>query len=594
MSTSGSSTSTTSVVETTVVRESAPELSILTEPRSRSMPTLPDPPSSNVLTQPTSTVSDGQRDSSENIDIIPVPRRRNSFALFTSASSPANQPSAPSASKEKKMRPMSITSLFSLNSQFGNGRSRTPHQPKATRWASRGGIGSKNEMLVELETTGVFVPSKGQRLREEFVYQTVTQCADEIRSRGLDHPNIFYNPAPKKVISSMIDLMTDQQRCNLFAIQCLRIDTVASLMLNVLSQMSNPVIPYSVMEHYFQQGLPTTRSSSSPSSRRHSAVLRMGLDELPLSMLAGLPAIPALPIMNHMSSGTPSHATIAWARMNFDLAAFLGALPLMNRVILLEVLHVCHEVLEHKGSNRLTLARVVAQVAPALFSTVFDQKMLEKMVGGTRRFSIHCDSISSYEGNLAENHLLTVILVRFIHLTVNSRSNSTSSSPRMPAQVNHQQLRRKSTPSLGRSSCHSGSSGSYEHHGYDNVMFYRSQEHIQQEQDAYYRNMARSFQEMEMQQRHQQQYGQYAPQYAQFAQPRQRRQRLRHHYNPEDCIPEVEYTPHSESIHPLKTAPSSNGTRAREFALPEPTLDTVHRDHVWHDRNYPSVAGVAV
>ncbi|KAF9990645.1 hypothetical protein BGZ75_000461 [Mortierella antarctica] len=528
------------------------------------------------------------------MNIIPVPRRRNSFALFTTASSPANPASALPASKEKKMRPMSITSLFSLNNQFGSARSRPPHQPKATRWASRGGIGTKNEMLVELETTGVFVPSKGQRLREEFVYQTVTQCADEIRSRGLSHPNIFYNPAPKKVISSMIDLMTDQQRCNLFAIQCLRIDTVASLMLNVLSQMSNPVIPYSVMEHYFQQGLPTARSTSSPSSRRHSAVLRMGLDELPLSMLAGLPSIPALPIMSHMSSGTPSHATIAWARMNFDLAAFLGALPLMNRVILLEVLRVCHEVLEHQGSNRLTLARVVAQIAPALFSTVFDQKMLEKMVGGTRRFSIHCDSISSYEGNLAENHLLTVILVRFIHLTVNSRTNSTSSSPRMPAQVNHHQLRRKSTPSLVRTSYHSGSSGSYEYNnGYNNRVFHRSHEHNQQEQDAYYLNMARSFQEMEMQPRHQQHYGQYA-QYAQYAQPMPRRQRQRHHYNSEDSIPEVEYAPHSESIHPLNAANSNTGTHAREFAFPEPTLDTVHRDNVWHDRKYPSVAGVAV
>ncbi|KAF9954209.1 hypothetical protein BGZ70_010635 [Mortierella alpina] len=550
---SSPSSASISAAETTAARNSPPALAVLAEPRSRSMPALPDPPSSHVPTQPTGAVSDGQRDSSEDMEIIPVPRRRNSFALFTTASSPANPSSALPASKEKKMRPMSITSLFTLNNQFGSARSRPPHQPKAQRWASRGGIGTKNEMLVELETTGVFVPSKGQRLREEFVYQTVTQCADEIRGRGLDHPNIFYNPAPKKVISSMIDLMTDQQRCNLFAIQCLRIDTVASLMLNVLSQMSNPVIPYSVMEHYFQQGLPTARSNASPSSRRHSAVLRMGLDELPLYMLAGLPAIPALPIMNHISSGTPSHATIAWARMNFDLAAFLGALPLMNRVILLEVLHVCHEVLEHQGSNRLTLARVVAQIAPALFSTVFDQKMLEKMVGGTRRFSIHCDSISSYEGNLAENHLLTVILVRFIYLTVNSRSNSTSSSPRMPAQANHNQLRRKSSPSLGRSSYHSGSSGLYDYNGYDNTMYHRSQEHMQQEQDAYYMNMVRPFQEMEMQQRHQQQYGQYG-QHAQYAQPRPRRQRLRHHYNPEDCIPEAEYAPHLGSIHPLEAA----------------------------------------
>ncbi|KAG0200543.1 hypothetical protein BGX28_006422 [Mortierella sp. GBA30] len=413
---------------------------------------------------------------------------------------------------------MSISSLFSRD-QTGSLQSRLPSQPKAARWANRGGMGGKTEMMEELETIGIFDPPNGQRLRAEFVYQTVTRCADEIRSRGLHHPNIFYNPAPRKVIMSMIELLTDRQRCNLYTIQCLRIDTVANLILNVLSQMSNPVIPYVVMEYYFQQGIPTSPNPSSPYTRTHSAVLRMGVENFSLSMLTGLPKIPALPFLIPNSSRATSPATIAWAREHFDLPAFLEALPLMNRVILLEILHICHELLGHSDKNRLTLTRLVHQFAPALFSTVFDQRIVEEVVGGAGQCSIHCDSISALDGTRAESHLFTVILVRFMHLTVSSNN-----SPRM------------TTLSTGNIP--------YEHHSMDSTALRKCQERVQQEHNAHYQKMTQSFQEMGIQQRYQQHFGQYNNISSQ-------NQRQEHHYSSQD------YTIHELDLNTTITTQSS-------------------------------------
>jgi hypothetical protein len=67
----------------------------------------------------------------------------------------AMRPASPSA-RGKKSRPKSLTSLLLMNDQSSSGaQPRLPHQSKLTRWANRGGIGA-NEMMLELETTGVF------------------------------------------------------------------------------------------------------------------------------------------------------------------------------------------------------------------------------------------------------------------------------------------------------------------------------------------------------------------------------------------------------------------------------------------------------
>ncbi|KAF9119154.1 hypothetical protein BGW39_000524 [Mortierella sp. 14UC] len=418
--------------------------------------------------------------------------------------------------KSKKCRPMSLSGILQQNDQqISSPQPRLPHQSKTTRWANRGGIGA-NEMMVGLETTGVFVPSNGRRLRAEFVYRSVIQCADEIRQRGLVHPNIFTNPSPKKVITAMIALMIDQDRCDLYPMQCLRIDTVASLLLNLMSQMSNPIIPYAIMEHYFQQSGHTTRSSSSPSppaSRRHSENPRQ-TSKRPSFAAVGdsLPVIPVLPLKG--ASRSSSHAGYMWARDYFDLHSFLAVLPAMNRVILLEVLHLCQELLDHQIQNRLTLHRLVQQVAPALFSTVFDQKILETMAGGSRRCSVYGESISSHDGSRAETHLFMVILIRFLAVS-SIGNNGVAVDPSMSAF--------RSAVSDEGSSCSMQDVEPYGRHPsqapssssgvggdvYENTSsaFRKSQQWHQNEQQEYHYQMERSFQEMEILQRPSQHFG---------------------------------------------------------------------------------------
>ncbi|KAF9094849.1 hypothetical protein BGX23_001492 [Mortierella sp. AD031] len=498
------------------------------------------------------------------------------------------------AAMSKKSRPKSFSSMVLLSDQkVSSPQPRLPHQSKATRWANRGGIGA-NEMMVDLETTGVFVPSNGCRLRAEFVYHSVIQCSDEIRHRGLLHPNIFTNPSPKKVISAMIALMIDQQRCDLFAIQCLRIDTVTGLMLNLMSQMSNPIIPYAITEHYFQRNGLATRSSSSqspPSSRRQSGVPRPSPEQSqsPQSVLGdSLPVIPELPL----KTWVPFNAAYAWAREYFDLHTFLALLPSMNRVILLEVLHLCHELLDHQIQNRLTITRLVQQIAPALFRTVFDQKILESIAGGSRRCSVYGDSISSLDGTRAENHLFMIILVRFLHLSSNNYGASTadpsliafrnaiSDQGSLCSMHNVEPLGRHATHVSQVSSSSSVGASDYEH---SNGAFRKSQQWHQQEQQDHYQRMERFFQKMEILQLPSHHFGYHPANQDQATQHRQH-----HHKSHSSSSVNVNDLDISRKVHnPLRSPSQDANTGAGvndDFTLPGPILESDHRDHTWHGR----------
>ncbi|KAF9201788.1 hypothetical protein BGZ49_008012 [Haplosporangium sp. Z 27] len=461
-------------------RSSVPSLSALFQPGPRSTTMITgstathSPREHSAILSPVSTSHSSPNSKRASVDNLSSnPRRRSEN--FSSGEFDAERGMASPTTKGKKIRPKSLSSLLLQHEQQIGVQPKPSYQPKSSRWASKNGIGSK-EMMVDLETTGVFVPSNGQRLRVEFVYRTIIQCADEIRSRGLDHISIFSNPSPKKVISSMIALMMDQERCDLYSIQFLRIDTVAGLMLNLLSQMSNPVIPYLIMDHYFKLGSSSSKSpalAASPISISNpnsmSPLVGPERSSSPISSL--MPTIPALP-----PRGT-SQSTISWAREYFDLPSFLDVLPSINRVILLEVLHLCRDLLEHQVNNRVSFHRLVEQIAPALFSTVFDQKILETMAG-SRRCSIHGDTISPEDGSRAEKHLFSVILARFLYLTSYppSAPNDSTSSQKI---YNHS----------------------------NNSMFRKSQE---DEHRRYHERMALSYEEMELQQEPLQHFGVYS------------------------------------------------------------------------------------
>ncbi|KAK3817505.1 MAG: hypothetical protein J3Q66DRAFT_388070 [Benniella sp.] len=495
--------------------------------RSRSMPVLQDtPPISQALdadhhleqfqNNPLSRVSGSKR---SNTDLLDQDRRpqSDSYSLNPVVTEP-NAPAAPNPLKKLRpkslIRPKSLTTILFSNEQSLGAQPRLPHHSRLTRWANKGGIGT-NEMMVDMETTGVFVSSSVRRLRSEFVYRTVIQCADEIRRRGLQHPNIFNNPSPKKVINAMITLLTDQSRSDLYPIQCLRIDTVAGLLLNLLSQMSNPVIPYTIMEHYFKQGGPNTKSPILPAfsntdtqPQQESSTTRAkpspSGEEDPFSdrftFGASLPPIPALP-----SKGMV-HMSMAWAREYFDLPAFLDILPAMNRVILLEVLHLCQELLKHQAQNHLTITALVQKVSPAIFSTVFDQKMLEEMSGGTIRCSIHGEHLRPDEGIQAENHLFMVILVRFLRLSAMTTAASSEGGGGFTTSCTNVQMMdgdcADSFSEVEESLCGP--------HGV--TSFRKSQARLMHEQQLYYMLLEQSYQEMEIHQGPPQHFGVYGAQ----------------------------------------------------------------------------------
>ncbi|KAG0094382.1 hypothetical protein BGZ93_007289 [Podila epicladia] len=458
-----------------------------------------------------------------------------------------------SGSQGKKSRPKSFSGLLLQHEQrLTNAEPQSTYQSKSARWASRGGIGSKNEMMIDLETSGVFVPSNTKRLRPEFVYRTIILCADEIRNRGLTHFNIFYNPSPKKTISAMIALLTDQERAELYPIQCLRIDTVANLMLNLLSQMSSPVIPYAVTEFYFKHG------ASAPSSTSGAASSVSGggsVNSTIESTHPRFPPIPPLPSLMHSPKFGSSIA--AWSRQCFDLPLFLDSLPSLNRVILLEVLHLCAEILNYQIYNNLTMNRLIQQIAPALFSTASDLKALEQMTG-SRRCSIHDSAISAQDGSRAENHLFTVIISRFM-----SMISMTHEGPGLSLQPLTSHLQEGGDSSVD-SSLPGDDCGPYA--SSQAALFRKSQELIQQTQQEYYNKMEMAFQEMEFQGRPSQHFGQYM-----IASPQQG-----------SPVGKFEYT---QSGRPI----SQDGGRFEQldFNLPQPSMAMrPHRDHTWHDRSH--------
>ncbi|KAF9313951.1 hypothetical protein BG003_004680 [Podila horticola] len=456
-----------------------------------------------------------------------------------------------SGSQGKKSRPKSFSGLLLQHEQQRkDAQPQLTYQPKSARWASRGGIGSKNEMMIDLETSGVFVPSNAKRLRPEFVYRTIILCADEIRNRGLTHPNIFYNPSPKKTISAMIALLTDQERADSYPIQCLRIDTVANLMLNLLSQMSNPVIPYAVMEFYFKHGASTPSSPSMPASSVSGGGSVSSTIE---STHPRLPSIPPLPSLMHSQKFASS--TVAWSRQCFDLPLFLDSLPSLNRVILLEVLHLCAEILNNQIHNNLTMNRLIQQIAPALFSTVSDQKVLEQVIG-SRRCSIHDSAMSAHDGSRAENYLFTVILSRFMYMT--SMTNEFLDFSLQPVAS---RLRDGSACSMG-SSLPGGENGPYA--SIQAAHFRKSQEQIQQAQQEYYHKMEMVFQEMELQGQPSQHFGQYMA------------------ASPAQGSPQGKLA-YRQSGRP--TSQEGGLVEQMDFNLPQPSMAVrPHRDHTWHDR----------
>ncbi|KAF9931919.1 hypothetical protein BGZ67_005066 [Mortierella alpina] len=82
----------------------------------------------------------------------------------------------------------------------------------------------------------------------EFVHRTVVACVDEIMERGLNHPFILKNPYPPSVVAALVTLMLDPERRDLFSLKCTRIDTVAGVMLAVLKNLREAIVPLEIQD----------------------------------------------------------------------------------------------------------------------------------------------------------------------------------------------------------------------------------------------------------------------------------------------------------------------------------------------------------
>ncbi|KAG0345078.1 hypothetical protein BG004_003976 [Podila humilis] len=82
----------------------------------------------------------------------------------------------------------------------------------------------------------------------EFVYRIVVSCVDEIMERGLNHSFILRNPCSPSVVGAMLTLMADPARRVFFSLKCMRIDTVAGVMLAVLKNLREAIVPMEIQE----------------------------------------------------------------------------------------------------------------------------------------------------------------------------------------------------------------------------------------------------------------------------------------------------------------------------------------------------------
>lgn len=82
----------------------------------------------------------------------------------------------------------------------------------------------------------------------EFVYRIVVACVDEIMERGLNRPFILKNPYSPSVVAAILTLLADPERRDLFSLKCTRVDTVAGVMLSVLKNLREAIVPMEIQE----------------------------------------------------------------------------------------------------------------------------------------------------------------------------------------------------------------------------------------------------------------------------------------------------------------------------------------------------------
>ncbi|KAF9913959.1 hypothetical protein BX616_009249 [Lobosporangium transversale] len=159
-------------------------------------------------------------------------------------------------------------------------------------------------------------------LPTEFVYRIVVSCVDEILDRGLNHPFILKNPYPASVVAGMITLMADPERRDLFSLKCMRIDTVAGVMLTALKNLREAIVPREIQDEL--TSMPTTPTTSNQSINKISTVNSL---------------------LNHPS------------------------FPSVNKALLMELLNLSLAILNRSSFNRIKPDMLASILGPHIFTT---------------------------------------------------------------------------------------------------------------------------------------------------------------------------------------------------------------------------------
>ncbi|KAG0301984.1 hypothetical protein BGZ98_007882 [Dissophora globulifera] len=164
----------------------------------------------------------------------------------------------------------------------------------------------------------------------EFVYRIVVACVDEIMERGLNHPFILKNPYPPSVVAAMLTLMADPDRRDLFSLKCMRIDTVAGVMLAVLKNMRQAIVPMEIQE------------------------------ELTFDVNGLSTSVPSTPTLSSQSLNKINTVNSLLNHPNF---------PAVNRALLMELLNLSLAILNRSSFNRVKPDMLASVLGPHIFAT---------------------------------------------------------------------------------------------------------------------------------------------------------------------------------------------------------------------------------
>ncbi|KAG0084112.1 hypothetical protein BGZ93_010249 [Podila epicladia] len=196
----------------------------------------------------------------------------------------------------------------------------------------------------------------------EFVYRIVVSCVDEIMERGLNHPFILRNPYSPSVVAAMLTLMADPERRHYFSLKCMRIDTVAGVMLAVLKNLREAIVPMEIQDEltsgkYFDA----------------ISITRVGLPFKNISQIrytggfsnSGTSTPTTPPSRPSRTSSSHSINKINTVNSLLNHSQF----PAVNRALLMELLNLSLAILNRSSFNRVKPDMLATILGPHIFAS---------------------------------------------------------------------------------------------------------------------------------------------------------------------------------------------------------------------------------